>query len=368
MRRQCTEYEKEILYNNRADILCDTFETKHGNGLIPVFLGIILGGVISLPTAIAMDLKGEFAIKGFVLACITVAIAAVQLVFRNIGGGREKNKILKNNQIEINGATILGINHKDSCLIYVEDDFYDGQSRLQRITFPVRDCGKLQNGMRMIAVRTAGSYFLMSVSNETKDLIPAYSPVNLYDANAAYMLSQSIIPHPNAFYMDVYPRLLNQDEKELFLNNARDFNVKNEKIGMVCFGISVGTISFLIFLLLIGAEVINRFGYAVILLAGIIAGNVGLMILYRRLLRKNSRKRFNQDIYVQRVLFISHNWNVVGYVTQKSLRVYEYVNGVMTTQSYMYPAYNEKNSYGTVLYKYVCGKNIFFTSQMYELR
>lgn len=368
MRRQCTEYEKEILYNNRGDILSETFETKHGIGLIPIFLGIILGGVIAYPMVIAIDLKGEFAIKGFVLICITIAVAGVQFIFRNIGSGREKNKIFKYNQVEINGATILGINYKDKCLIYVEDDFYDGQGRLQRISFPVRDCGKLQNGMRMIAARTAdGSYFLMRVNDETKNLIPAYCSVNLFDINAVQMFSQSIIPHPNAFYMDVYPRLLNQNEKELFLNNASSFNAKNEKLGMTCFGIALGIIELFTFLILIGTDIVTGFGGVMILLVGLIAGAAGLMHLFRKLLRKQAGKRFNQDVYVQRVLFISHDLAVVGYVTQNSLKVYEYVNGVMTTQNYMYSNYNEKNSYGTVLYKYVCGKNIFFTSQMYKL-
>lgn len=368
MIRQCTEYEKEILNNNREDILSETFETKHGIDIIPVFLGIILGGVIGFLIVIAIDLKGEYAIKGFVLICITIAIARVQFVFRRIGIGREKNKIFKYNQIEINGATILGVNHKDKCMIYVEDDFYDGQGRLQRISFPVRDCGMLQDGMRMIAVRTAdGSYFLMRVNDETKNLIPAYCSVNLYDINAAQMLSQSIIPHPNAFYMDVYPRLLNQNEKELFLKNAGGFNAKNEKIGMTCFGIALGIIELFVFLILVGSDIITRSGSILILLAGLIAGGAALMILFRKLLRRQAGKRFEQDVYVQRVLFISHDLTVVGYVTQNCLKVYEYVNGVMTTQNYMYSNYNEKNSYGTVLYKYVCGKSIFFTSQMYKL-
>lgn len=365
MRRQCTELEKEILYNNRGDILSGTLEGRHGNGVVPIFIGIVVGAVISIPIAFAMRLTDKYAIEGVMLVCIAIAIAGIQIVFRKIGISRDKNKIFKDQQVDINGATILGINNKDGFFVYVEDDFYDGQGRLQKIAFPVNDPDKIAPGMRIMAVRTSdGSYFLMNVSNETRGFISGYSPVNLSDQNAAQMLSQSMIPHPNAFYMDVNPRLLTQNEKVAFLNNAGSFNAKNDKIGMVCFSVSIIIIALLTFVILVGSEVITQFRYAMLWLAGLIVVGVGLIILFKKLLQIRSKKRFEQDVYVQRVLLISYDFNYIGFSAQAVLRVYEYVNGVMDTQSYLYPVYNEKKPYGTVLYKCTSGNNTYFTSKL----
>ena len=51
MTRPCTEYEKEILYKNRGDILSGTFKPKNGNGaafVIGLIVGMIMGVLIGI--------------------------------------------------------------------------------------------------------------------------------------------------------------------------------------------------------------------------------------------------------------------------------------------------------------------------------
>lgn len=366
MRRQCNEYEKEVLYNNRKDIFSSTFEAKHGNGAVPVLVGVFVGIAISIPVALSLELKGEHSIKVLMLAIIAVTIAATQFVFKKFGAKGDKNKVFKDNQVEINGATVIGVNYKDGYFIYIEDDFYDSEGKFQRITMPLKDYGKVTYGMRIMALRTVdGEYFLMTLSDETRNMIPAYGQLNLQDPNAINTFSYGTIPHPNAVYMDPYPRLLSYNEKEALYNSNNAFNKKNEKVGVFCFAFLQFLFAFLAFVGLVGSETISEPIPVLILAVGLIAACIIFTVLFKRFIRKKASKNMNSDIYVQRVLLESHTFTYVGYVAQQTLRTYEYVNGVMSLQTYANSLYNEKNPYGTILYKYTIGKTTYFTSKMF---
>ena len=286
-----------------------------------------------------------------------------QVIFILIGTNIDKKSVFKENYVEINGGTILGINYKENYFIYVEDDFFDEDGRLHRITFPLSNLSKLKNGARIIAARTAnGLYCIMNVNDETKNLIPAYNSVNLFDANSVNLLSPNVIPHPNAIYLDKVPSQLVPGEKEAFLQKYKSFNPKGMKISVILMGIYFCFIFSVIYALLIYFKVVTEISSIILLLFAFIAVTILLTLLFRKRVIKNIKKRIDEATTVQKVLLASYTNESVGNTYQTSMNVYEYADGRIVLNTYIYPQYNEKKPYGTLLYKIVSGKLTYFYS------
>ena len=310
-----------------------------------------------------MKLESEAAIKGFMIALIAVMSVIMQGIFRLIISAKNKKAAFLEGNVYINGCTVLGINYKAGFFIYVEDDFWNSESRLAQIRFPLPSNVFLNVGERLIAaIEENGSYYLLKVDNSNVNMIPQNCGYNLFDNSNAGILSECVIPHPNSVLLDRYPRSLSPEEKCSILGSSGPVNRKREVAIGICVAILYYTITGLIYIALIGGEVITDFTVAGIVGVLALLLGIGVIFLSVRLFRKSQRKMFSGDITVQSVMFGGRDTTMVGTAPIDSVKIYEYVNDNLVLNTYPNPMVSGKCDYGTIVYKYVMNKRVMFKS------
>lgn len=363
MRRQCTEYERNVLLNNKKNIISGNTLIRQNVGYGPIILGVVFGIVLSIPIAINMKLESEAAIKGFMIGLIAVMSVIMQGFFRLIISAKNKKTAFLEGNVYINGCTVLGVNYKAGFFVYVEDDFWNSDGKLARISFPLPDNVFLNVGERLVAaIEENGSYYLLKVDNSNANMIPQNCGYNLFDNSNAGILSECVIPHPNSVCLDRYPRSLSPEEKGAILGSNGPINKKKEVAIGICVAILYYMITGLVWIVLVGDEIITDFTVAII--AGVLALllGIGVIFLSVRLFRKSQRKLFSGDITVQSVMFGGRDTTMVGTAPMDSVKIYEYVNDNLVLNTYPNPMINGKCDYGTIVYKYVMNKRVMFKS------
>lgn len=361
MRRQCTENERNILLNNKRNIISGNTLIRQNVGYAPIILGVIFGIAISIPIAINMKLESEAAIKSVMIGLIAVTSAVMQAILRLIMSARNKKAAFFKGNVCINGCTVLGVNYKNGHFVYVEDDFRNSENRLARISLPLPGNVSLKAGERLIAaVEENGSYFLLKVDDSTANMIPQQYEYNLFDISNADMMAGDVIPHPNSVNLDKAPRNTSHEEKCALIGNDAPGNKKKEVVIGICTAILYYMIAGLVWIMLVGNEVITDFTVAVVVGAISFLGGIACIILFVRLFKRSQRKLISGEITVQTVMFAGRDVSMVGTAPVDSVRIYEYVNGELVLNTYPNPAINVKCDYGTVLNKYVMNKRVMF--------
>jgi len=364
MKRICTEEEKNVLYKNRHCILYDTFDKQHGNNISIILLGAFIGIIAGIFLALYLDTPSS--IEFILLLCIMLSIIILQLISKFIGGTKDKRNVFKKYDIEINGATVVSINPKENCFIYIEDDYYDVNGKLAKLYSPLHFYKNLTVGMRIMTIRSSdNSYFLMALNEQTQNLIPLYTSINLFDPSSYHLISARTLPHPNAVYMDVNPHALAPNEKEGILNKYYPSDTKFYVTMALVLEFIIVAVFALIFLCLTSSDIISAQKDYLLFFILAIPINILLTYLYLKQIKKVRTRIRNNDIYVQRVLLIEFSYQFVGYAPINNIVVYEYKDQALTKQTYANTLSAKSTSYGSIIYKYTIGKNVIFSNKLY---
>lgn len=358
MKRICTDREKEIVKNNKLDIISDTISEKTSKTVMAYVIGLVFGFLIAVPIAIAIKSTDTNLIEFIIIMILSASIGFTHFLIKGKAGSRLGKKSLDGN-IYINGATIIGINPEQKFIIFVEDDLKDYHGRPYRISVPAKNFEGISPGDRIIVVYVDnGPYYVMKLNEHTRVLISSYSSFDFNYISYNNCWYPTILPHPNAIYTDVMPRDMSQEEKTEFVNTFYNYKTKSIKATFVGVSIVMLILCALIVLVMYLSKELSVEYFIVI--ASIYIGFImffGLVILFIKNSTLNNLNKVNQ---LRRVIMNSNNIVYIGYLPQQNMSIYYNAIDKFNTFNMSYPQMTEKFYYGDVLYMYQRGEQNYF--------
>lgn len=369
MKRICTEDEKKLLFKNRNQLLKGIYQTASQSKYSRIFVGLFFS-IVTLLAGMYFILEYTNGSKWvfwlwFIIA-FTIPNVIVSIIMNKIRIKKEAKAFLKQENLMINGATLVDMDLTLGAMVYIEDDFLDEDGRPYLISYPAATSDlKLEDiGKRMLVMYDSeDSFQLMKVNEELRSLIPNYSehyPLNM--EGEAYQF----VPHPNAVKIDYVGHKLSEEEKETY---AKDYvkMVQGEafkvmKISGVIIFVCIMFLSVMLGLvgdMGVGIETTIPVGLLICL------GLVGFILLMRQIGKVNLKRQALKFDYVQEVIFYSYNVNQRGKTVSCELNVYEWAEDHFKLGSYPGGNVSPNTKYGTVIYKYTNqkGANIFINKK-----
>ncbi len=356
MKRQCNENERSMLFKNRNQMLKGIYKTSAKSSYGSMFAGLGLSIILMFagifPLVDIFDAP-KFVFYLWIAFCFTVPNNIIRKVITSIGINKEAKKFLKNENLSINGATIVNIDLTNGVISYIEDDFLNTDGSPIIIDYPALPSELKMDyiGKRILIMYNNTSTFqLMLVNDELARLIPSYSE--------AYPLMKPIeahkhIPHPNANSIPFCGHVPSDKEKEnlseLYVTKTQGDSVKVLKW---CFPILYICVLFLCIVLGVSE---NSLSTSIPIGLAVCVGFTVFILLMRRI-GKNNMKKAADFTYVQEVIFHSNVINQYGRQVSTELKVYEWKNNHFELTSYPGQAAPQKTVYGTVLYKFTNSK------------
>ena len=360
MKRTCNDFERELLFKNRNQMLEGICQTKAKGKYSNIFIGLFFSIVIMFAGIfLLIDIIGESKVYFYIWAilCFTVPNSIVSFIMGKLRVKKEAKKFLKKKNLMINGATIVEVDSIRKSFSYVEDDFLDEKGEPIILDYPQLPNGFDESviGKRMLVMYEKDSSFqLMTLNDDTKGLIPSYS---LY-----YPLNREIkeykrLPHPEAESLQYEEHFLSKSEKETFADmyvkvTQRDA-FKVIKIG--------GIISFMCTMAFCGRYGLSEGEILKYVLYGIAGcAGYGVFLFLIRILGKWNIKRKTKFVSVKEVMFHSNVIEQFGKRVSTELKVYEWERNRFERNTYPNGSVSVKTEYGSVLYKLVNDKGTVF--------
>ena len=293
--------------------------------------------------------------------CLSLVYSIIEKIMSRIRRKREEKRLVKKENIMVNGATIVEVDGAGN-FSYIEDDVCDenGKPLLMDYLFASARVHPGDVGKRMIVLYDDEFGFrLVMLNEELRGLIS--------DTTSEYPLKENIrsytrVPHPNLVNIEKEEHQLSEHEKEffadLYMKGEHKVYAKRLKVCMVVITVCIVLMTVLF--------CNSKEGYPVS--ACIMFGVVGFccMLVFcglMGLLRKRIDKRRAEFVFVKQVVFVAQGIrNRLALVKvlewdQEQVHIVEY------------PPQNElstKIPYGSVLYKLVNskGKVIFLNANL----
>lgn len=349
MKRLCTEEEKKLLYQNKGQMLQGINWTAARSKLGQVFVGIFLSAFVAI--AVTVLIAYLFTLPHIVLIILLLLLMAVCnivyfIITSNLNVKKEAKAFLKQQNLMVNGATIVAANGED-WFAYIEDDFVDESGKPIIIEYPSAsyEVKKEEAGTRFLVMYDGDSNFqLVRINEELKRMIPEYS--------AHYPLTEEIesylyIPHPNMARIEKEGHELSESEKtsfaELYVKVVQSVSMKMMKTGMK--GLVV--IAIILCILLNYVEGGYPFSQTVPIAIASCVGFPILLWLISRLGKLNLRRQA-KFVSVKEVVFHSY---IIGQQEMK-VRVFEWIDGQVQRCEYNAGNVATDTPYGSVLYKF----------------
>ncbi len=217
MKRLCTEREKEWLLYNRKRLCLGVFASNIGlmQAAWAMFASFVIGFIacIFLPDFFDIPETGATVRRIFSIAFI-IFTPIVAIVYKKLRINREQKKLLKANEIFVNGATIVGADNENKRLLYVEDDVCDEKGSLILFSCPSNEMELKTvtgNERALIIYDAEGGSNLMKINSAIADFFRiGYSPV----FSKSEILKKEAIPHLNALNIEKEERDLSSEESE----------------------------------------------------------------------------------------------------------------------------------------------------------
>lgn len=224
MKRQCNEQEVEILFRNRYNFYDGIFSIKARSNAAK-YLWMFLGGAIMsiiiynafshiVPPRILTSVVRVIVVIAFgFFGLITAAIYEVVSV------NKAKKKFFRDGTIYINGATIVGLDHENKRILYVEDDVLDRNGEIVLLAYP-SDESDVKNFFArervLIVYDKVGNYHMMKSSEPLNRFLNI--PVSAF-ISVEELMKKEPIPTVSVFQIDKDERALSFYEKELLPKN-----------------------------------------------------------------------------------------------------------------------------------------------------
>lgn len=359
MRRICTQSEKEILKLNKQDIISDTINEKNSRTMVAVVLGVIIGFAIGIPLVFVIRSTDVVLNQVILYSILAIAISFMHFIFKGKSSSRMNDKIY-DGDIVVSGGTIIGFNPKNKFIMFVEDGIKDSYGRPYRISVPAKKFDGIRGGDRVLIVSiTDGPYFIMSLNDQTRDMIPYYSDIDINAVTYNNLWFPVILPHPNAIYLDPQPRWIDQEEREAL---KVSFSNHNEKTNKVLIGFINGCIIFVFAMIYIGNLLSLDISGAAVFIAPIVM-LITVFIISKILvaaLRKTNTNNINKVAKVQKVVVKNMKPFIAGIYGQQELVVYANLNGKLMTRNIPNPQLKGAVNYGDLLYMYDTNRMTYF--------
>lgn len=349
MKRICSMEEKELLYQNRKQMLqginWTASHSRFGYYLASTLLALLVMFTVAIVGGIQFNLSK---IPMWICMLITFSVAELilSLIFNRIRVRRETKAFLKQDNLMVNGATIVAMDETGHFL-YIEDDFLDENGNPYIIQYPSRmyEMTPDEIGKRLLIMYADETRFqLVRLNDDLKQLIPSYSyHYPLTEDPERYQ----VIAHPNVLKITKEEKELSESEKEefakLYIKVVRSLSTKTVKKSAVALAVIGAVMCVLLDNVEGGFPLEKTVPIAVASYVGMIAfywlmyalGNVNL-------------RRQAQFTAMQEVVF--HSYVFTG--NSATVHVYEWVNGEVQVREYFAGNVFSKTAYGTVLYKF----------------
>jgi len=360
MKRICSDFERDLLFKNRNQMLQGIYQTKAKGKFSNIFLGLFFSIIIMFAGIFFLiDILGESKIYFYiwVIICFTIPNSIVSFIMGKIRVRKEAKAFLKKKNLMINGATIVEVDSIRKSFSYMEDDFLDEKGEPIILDYPELPIGFDESviGKRILVMYENDSSFqLMVLNDDLCGLIPNYS--------IQYPLNKEIkeykrLPHPDAANIQYEEHTLSESEKEKFADmyvkaTQRDaFKV----IKICCIIIFTGVMVFCVFYGLSEGMLLKTVLYG---LAG--CAGYGLFLCLIRIFGKWNIKRKTKFVSVKEVMFHSNVIEQFGKRVSTELKVYEWERNRFERNTYPNGSVSVKTKYGSILYKLVNEKGIVF--------
>lgn len=357
MRRPCTDYEKEFIQNNSSNIIAGTLEVKDNKpsrNFDNIFFPLVF---ISAPFLVKYDAnKVELILVAICLMIISYVISQVSL--KIIVLNREKKRIIKSNNLSINGATVVLIDSKDSYVHICEDDFKDKQGRPYKIILPINNV-RLKVEERLISIMTSeGEYFLMRTNEETQKSISYYDWFDVKKAIEENNWSPYLLPHPNVLNLDRDMRKISNEEKNKFKEQYYAESKLNIWTHYFCLVLISFVVTYVIGYFVYYFPLMERYFEQSFIVASIIAFIISVILIINARIKLS--KKLDEVSYVQNVMVSRWSSHKVGRHYVPILMVYMCQGNKLVERGYEELGLKKGLGYGRILNMYTDGVKYYF--------
>lgn len=357
MKRICTESEKEIILSNMHQTLSGMSRSSGGSSIVKSTLISILlkSSSIILSCVITVNICLKFDCPTYVMIiCIMILwkiIEAILSVFYDVKRtNKEITKFLGQNNLYVNGATIIGAYEEG--IAYIEDDVKDSEGKPIIIKYPfhVTEISKEDVGKRLLIVYDEnGEYQLLKINDNLISMIPDYSADYPLRFNPEEYLH---IMHPNMLMIERGPRQITEYER----NTYADMYVKIACSSLflvlkVCYIVICSCVLLSCILLRLEPTGISLMKSMPIAVLG--CGGMGLIIALMYQNRKKLFKTQAQFKSINEAVFQAYDIGNVDDGNTGSVRVYEWINGRPELYQYPVGCVDPKTKPGEIVYKFI---------------
>lgn len=349
MKRLCTKAEKELLNNNKEQMLTGIYRTaarsKYSHTIITLILSlfIMIAGVAWVVTA--FNVTGS-AVTLFALLFLGLSNLIISRILNALRVKRVAGKFLKQENLMLNGATLIEVEEGDH-FSYIEDDFLDENGNPIIIDYPScpSDITAADAGKRILIMYASDSNFqLVRLNEELRGLIP--------DTSAAYPLAEkpeqyTHVPHPNMLQIPKTEHKLSPREQEEFADwYVKSVQGASFKVMKICSIILLVCAAILCTVLHVTTEE-YPLSKTLPICAAIIVGLAVLFWLLSRLGKVNIRRQAH-FVAMEKVVFHSYA------IEDRIVKIYVYEWNYGRARLCEYPAGNVSAStaYGSIIYKF----------------
>lgn len=361
MKRTCNELERELLFNNKEQLLTGIYQTttphKYSNIIVGIFVSTIFMFAGIVPIVNLFDDWAKIAFAVWAVFSFSVPNAIVSVIMNRSRAKKEAKAFLKKDNLMVNGATVVEVDLERGKFTYIEDDFVDEDGNPILVDYPAVAMSFVNGmiGKRLIVMYDEDTFQLMVVNDELRGIVPSYSE--------QYPLAKELdeymrVPHPNARDIDYKGHVPTESEKE----NFADMYVKavqGDAFKVMKISGSILFVCMIIICAAIGWEencIPKAFTIGLASYIGLI-----LFVLLMRAIGKVNLRKQGQFTYVQEIILYANQIKMRGEQVMTALWVYEWKDGRFELGKY--PAGNVPMNakYGSVLYKFtnVKGNPIF---------